>query len=355
MNMNEIASKVGADNPSFFEAPDFWKSGWEEMNEYLGTLKVGHVWKIGKSEGGHSIPAVAYGEKEPIENKSTYSGAMAAGHFTDFIDLSKRTKPVVVIFVIHGVELEGTVACLNLANIMETGKDLRGRPWKELHELASSMRVILIPMLQVDGRIRNNVKNLIGATIDQLYYYGQGVFKNGKILQWPDCKRMHPIPVAEMARLGGYYNDAGINIQHDDFFSKDMAPETRALFDLFLEEVPDCFLTLHACGNAPVFVGPDNFITQACVEQQISVATAVTARFEKEGLRPHGKPNTEPRGGFYLHTALHHTCGALPLLFEMPHGLEIKPFTFNEILDVGLILFEELLSYGNKTRFQPRW
>ena len=51
------------------------------------------------------------------------------------------------------------------------------------------------------------MRNVIGGTVDDLYYYGQGVRKGGEILRWPECKRMQPIPLDEMEFLGGYYND----------------------------------------------------------------------------------------------------------------------------------------------------
>lgn len=342
-------------NPSFFEAPDFWKSDYDEVNAYLDTLKLGRVWELSRSEGGHPIRAVAYGEKEPIERTATHSSAVAAGHPESFFDPTKREKPVLVIFsTIHGVEIEGCVACLNFANVMETGTDLRGRRWNALREAALAMRVVLVPLAQPDGRIRSAVRNLRGGTVDDLYYYGQGVLKTGEILRWPECKRMQPIPLDEMEFLGGYYNDAGVNIQHDDFFAPQVAPETRALIDLVRDETPDCVMTLHSCENEPCFTGPDNFIPQSYQYRQAQISAVVADRHRREGLRSRDVPMSGPKGGFYFHTVLYHTSGALPLLFEFPHGLEMKPFTFDEILDIGLSLFEELMRYGITYGFRPR-
>lgn len=340
---------------SFFEAPGFWKSGWEEVNEFLDQLTVGQVREIGRSAGGHPIRAVAYGEREPVERRTTYSSAIAAGHPEDFYDPEKRGKPVLLIIgAIHAAEIEGTVTCCNFAHIMETGTDLRGRRRDVLRELGSRLRVVMVPLPQPDGRIRAPVRNLIGGTVDDLYYYGQGVLANGEILRWPQCKRMQPVPVEHMQFVGGYYNDAGVNIQHDDFFSAHMAPETRALLDLVQDEVPDCLITLHGCGNGPFIIAPENHINQRCQFHQVQVGALVAERHRRDGLRPGGGPRVEPRGGFYLHTALHYHSGALPLLFEFPHGLDTKPYTFDEILDIGLDLFEEIMRYGDTCRYAPR-
>jgi hypothetical protein len=342
-------------NPSFFAAPDFWKVAWEEVEAYLRTVVCGSVWEIGRSQGGHPIRAVAYGEYEPVSRRTTYSGAVAAGHPEDFYDPRQRRKSVLVIFsAIHAAEIEGTAACLNFAHVMETGTDLRGRRWDELRELAGQLRVVLVPLAQPDGRIRVPVRNLIGGTEDDLYYYGQGVMRNGEILRWPDCKRRQPQPLDEMALLGGYYNDAGVNIQHDDFFAAQVAPETRALIDLVRAETADCFMGLHSCGSGPFITAPENLIAPRCQFHQAQIAALVADRHRRDGLRPGGGSHTEPQGGFYLHTALHHTCGALPLLFEFPHGLAMKPFTFDEIVDVGLSLFEEVMRYGVTCRYAPR-
>ena len=341
-------------NPNFFEAPDFWMSGWEDVNAYLDTLKTGHVWEIGRSEGGHPIRAVAYGGKEPVARTASLSAAVAAGHPESFFGAEKRRKQVLVILsAIHGGEIEGTVSCVNFASLMETGADLRGRRWDALKEAAAAMRVVLVPLAQPDGRIRSAVKNMIGGSTDDLYYYGQGVQKNGEILRWPACKRKQPIPLDEMAFLGGYYNDAGVNIQHEDFFAPNLAPETRALIDLVRDEVPDAFLTLHSCGSGPFFTGPDAFIPQAHQYRQAQVAAVVGDRHRRDGLRPGGSPKHGPTGGFYFHTALHHTSGALPLLLEFPHGLKTKPFTFDEILDIGLSTFEEVMRFGLTHGFRP--
>jgi len=345
---------VDVRNPSFFEAPDFWVSGWEGVNAFLDDLGEGRVYEVGRSEGGRPIRAVAYGEKEQVERTATPSAAVAAGHPASFFGEKPRSKPVLLIpSAIHAAEIEGTVTCLNFAHVMETGADLRGREWSALRDAASEMRVVLVPLAQPDGRVRSPVRNLIGGSVDDLYYYGQGVWKSGEILRWPDCKRMQPIPVAEMAFLGGYYNDAGVNMQHEDFYSPDLAPETRALIDLVRDEVPDAFLTLHSCSSGPFFTGPDRYIPVSHQYRQAQISTLVSERHRRDGLRPGGGPKRGPTGGFYLHTALHHASGALPLLFEFPHGLADKPFTFDEILDIGLSMLEEVMCFGKAHGFRP--
>ncbi|MAE66507.1 MAG: hypothetical protein CMJ18_19740 [Phycisphaeraceae bacterium] len=342
-------------NPSFFEAPPFWMVDWTEVNDYLDRVTAGEVWSIGRSHGGRPIRAVAFGERDPIERRATWSSAVAAGHPEDYYDPTKRARPVLILIgSLHGAEMEGTAACVNLAQVIQTGRDLRGKPWPRLAELAAGMRVVMVPVSQPDGRIRSAIRHLVGGTMDDLYYYGQGRMRDGQILRWPECKRMQPVPVEQMDFVGGYYNDAGVNIQHDDFFAPQVAPETRALLDLIRGETPDCFMTLHSCVEAPFIIAPENLISPACQLHQVQIAALCRQRHLQDGLRPRAYTATEPTGGFYLHTALHHTCGGLPLLFEFPQGVVEKPFDLDEILDIGMSLFEEVMAYGAHCRFWPR-
>ena len=56
---------------------------------------------------------------------------------------------------IHGGELEGIVGLVNLVSVLETGKDLRGRPWPGIVAAAGRIdRLIVIPIVNVDGRAR---------------------------------------------------------------------------------------------------------------------------------------------------------------------------------------------------------
>ena len=44
---------------------------------------------------------------------------------------------------------------MNLISVLETGKDLRGKPWPEITAAAAKLdRIILIPITNVDGRAR---------------------------------------------------------------------------------------------------------------------------------------------------------------------------------------------------------
>lgn len=106
--------------------------------------------------------------------------------------------------------------------------------------------------------------------------------------------------------------------------------------------------------NPSFFTAPEHYLSPVCQFHQVQVAALAADRHRREGLRPGGGTRTALQGGFYFQTALYHHTGALPLIFEFPRGLAMKPFTFDEILDVGLTVLEEVLRYGVTCRCWPR-
>ena len=338
---------------SYFQAPAFWKADWTEVNAYLDQVKKGEVWPIGHSQGSRAIRAVAYGTREPIARKCNLSTAQLTGRHEDFFDPAKRTRPVVAILsTVHGHEIEGCVASLNLVHLLETGTDLRGRAWPELRALAARMRIVVVPIAQADGRVRSAVRNLVGGTHEDMLYYGQGQpcdpAATPTLKDW--CLRTRPVPLDSMVFLGGYYNDAGVNMDAEDFFSSHVSPETRSLIDLVRDETPDCFLVLHTHGPGPWIAAPNAYVSPRVQQHQARIGQLVAERHQRDGLRPKWRPAKSPLAYFNLPTALHHVCGGLPLAFEFPHGLAKEPYTFEEILDIGLTMFEEVFRYVEQNR-----
>lgn len=348
-----IIMKVERRKESFFQSPDFWLSDYDEFVKFFGSVvNLGRVEVIGSSAGGRRLISISYGEKEWVSSYANRSSAIASRCPESYFNPKERKKNVVVIVsTIHGAEVEGMVTLVNLINILETGEDLRGKPWPKLQELAGNVRLVLVPVANPDGRVRSKVSNLIGSDIDDVWYYGQGKFKNGDILRWPACKAEHPRIIEKMEFLGGYYNDNGYNIQHDNIYGK-RQPETEALLNLALEEIPDVFLSLHSCDFAPRFLVPDDGIGLEYQLRQAQVSAIVTNRLYNEGYEPYWPP-CAPLGRTHLQTAICDATGALPLLLEMPHGCVNKPYTFDQILEIGLLAIEELLLVGKSLGYRP--
>jgi hypothetical protein len=338
---------------SFFRSPDFWLSDFDQFIKFAErVVNLGQIEVMGNSAGGRRLISISYGEKEPVFSPANRSSALASRCPESYFNPLDRKKSVVVIIsTIHGAEMEGMVSLVNLINIMETGQDLRGKPWVKLQELASKVRLVLVPVVNPDGRVRSRVSNLIGSDIDDIWYYGQGALKNGDILRWPACKEEHPRIVEKMEFLGGYYNDNGYNIQHDNIYGT-RQPETEALLNLVLEEIPDLFLSFHSCDIGPRFLVPDDGIGIEYQLKQAQVSAVATNRLYNDGYEPYWPPCV-PLGRTHLQTAINDATGALPLLLEMPHGCVNKPYTFDQIVDIGLLVIEELLLVGQSAGYRP--
>ena len=74
-----------------------------------------------------------------------------------------------------------------------------------------------------------------GADHTVAEYFNTGGQPDGSLIGWPDCKEFIPLDFSATQFPGGYPNDAGVNVQHDDFFGRPQ-PETRALLDLAAED-----------------------------------------------------------------------------------------------------------------------
>src|SRR5690606_14176323 len=126
-------------------------------------------------------------------------------------------------------------------------KDLRGRSWPEITDAVSKIdRLILIPIVNPDGRARIPMRMLKyrGFDITIPEYINTGGYPDGTIIGWPQVKKNIPMDFNKPGFPGGYPNDAGVNIMHDDFLG-DVQPETKALYDVVRREKPDITINMH--------------------------------------------------------------------------------------------------------------
>ena len=346
--------------------PPFWPATPELGTEFIRSLREARVRVIGQSAGGRDIVAIEYGEKEPLEvTTDCLASALASKGVppdpTDiypesFYGRRRRKKPVLALQgAIHGDELTGTVASLNLCRVIETGKDLRGKAWPQLQELARRTRLVIIPWLNIDGATRCPVPNPSGAPHKLCSRSNQGVALDGTKFEYPASKTLFPMPPEKMAFMGAYYNDNGVNLQYDVFIPRHQ-PETLAWMDYYLAERPDGVLIWHCNGGS--LMGPPEYYLPPGFQHECSrLAGALRARLLREGfaagrmswagLPGMGKP------GFNQMAAVYHVCGALPLMCELPAGNDLTPMTCDQMLDIGLLTIEETLIYAHDDGLRP--
>lgn len=326
----------------------FWKTKPADVEAMLDDAKLGKVHTLCKSAGEHTIRYITYGEPVDYSRQANYSSACGAKDTRYYADREGKRPTILLLGATHGQEMEGVAALMNLICLLETGLDLRGKAVPELIDTfaASDCRLIIIPIYNYDGRVRCLTDSMIGEPLDSLRYHGQGTWKDGSLCGWPECKAIHPIKDAA-GFLGAYYNDDGVNLMHDNFFSP-MAEETKALLALCDREAPECIIGLHGGDNCTnVLLQPD-YVPLETKEGVYRLASAVAEYQEAHGLKSNVESVNEhigmPPPSFNLTTALHHVCGAVSSTYESNEGLSDKPnaFTAEEILQHHYCLFRAL-------------
>lgn len=327
--------------------PEYWQTDLSVVSAWAERARKASVRRLTDSAGGRPVWLFAYGEKEELHPSANYSSACGAHDVTCYLD-RKRKKPVVLLVgAVHGQETEGTAALLNLISLLETGADLAGRPNSAMLEAAARVRLLIIPVMNPDGRARVKPAAMIGCTLGELRYWGQGTWLDGSPCCWPDCKKVHPIREA-VAFLGGYFNDDGVNLMHDQFFHP-MARETAALLELAEEEFVDCALQLHGGSNSVNDLLVTSYVPLETSEAIRQLAVRCDAAARKEGLYftirdlP-GRESGSTPPSFNLASALHHVCGAVSATFESNECICDEPGpkqTYEEILRGHMILFEQ--------------
>jgi len=351
------------DPPNNDNLPVFYKSRLSDIENELTIVKKGKIETIATSPGGLPVYAVYYGEKDNFQSQANYNSAVAAKNPKYYAYKDSTSKPVIFfIGPVHGQEVEGIVGLVNLIHIAETGMDYRGKKWDLLKDKLEKCRVIIIPCANPDGRKRCPYDSFLGLHEDMVTKYGQGTRKDGTMWGWPGAKSVHPM-IGDVGILGAYFNDDGINMMHDDFFHP-MADETKAILDIARKEAPDMAVSLHSHETPPAIYNP-SYTAWFMKKRVYDLEKRLNNRYKKERLpfnpdKLLRKPVLEdekfpPKTSFNLPCALHNISGTMAFTHECNDGTISdkipEPFvTYNDLLDIELILFDEMLDYALQER-----
>jgi len=346
------------DPPNPTDIPEFYGSSLSDIEQEVDQVKKGEVKVLATSPGGSPVYAVYYGDKEDFHSQANYNSAVAArdqGYYARKDSLSKA----VVFFLgpVHGQEVEGIVGLINLIHVAETGKDHRGSDWSSLQSKLKQCRVIIIPCGNPDGRKRCPYDSFVGLPVEIMTKYGQGTRTDGSSWGWPGAKSLHPMK-GNVGILGAYFNDEGINMMHDDWFSP-MATETKAILEIARSEAPDMTVSLHSHHQKPRIL-PAHYVPWYLKTRIDTLTQRVNSRYASVGLPSipedwFSQPGVEdetfpPQTSFNLISALHHVSGTMAFTFECSHGTvtETDPeptVSYGDILHIQLHLYEEMLDY----------
>ncbi len=351
--------------------PDHWVSTVGGVYAFLDHhVQKGTVQQFGTTAGGRPMRAVFYGQPRSGKGTSTFSGSLGFGDVRAYFGADYARKVYMALGGVHGGELEGIVGLVNLISVLETGKDLKGKPWPEITAAAAKLdRIILVPVTNVDGRARVPVRMLKqrGRNSEVQQYWNTGAWANGKLIDWPTCKRDIPLDFSKTQFPGGYPNDAGVNLMHDDFFVHPQ-PETRALFEMGARERPDIIMNMHSGGDY-------TRVMREWIEPSLGTAfnelfrrtqTALTVaglRGTDDVARESDPARATALGMFNLDSALNLNSGALVILTEAPsHGVTLarrdgRPFlhTTDMLIDGQLLCHQEAMKFLVETGGRTHW
>jgi hypothetical protein len=356
----KLKAAVGRKRVDTAKAPAWWVSRSEETETFLRSLPGVEVFEIGRSAGGRPIIAAAWGEREDLPNRTCRSlaSALSGGKASAFYGEGQRQRQgILFLGNAHGIEFEGSVAALNVLNVIARGKDLRGRRWPIIQEFGRKLRIVVIPHFNIDGRVRHDChRHFLNLNIEDLRRISQGDLKNGDKLVWPKSKLVWPIAPDSVDVMGGYFNDAGVNLVYDSGLGAEPQPETSALVRFLRQEMPDGVILSHTNNGSLVcehasFI-PDHFRMWL---QAFSAVAGSACRYK--GYRKYAVAQAgHGYAGqiFYQGDLIYHTCGALPLLVEFPCGYQNNPDTLDELLDISMTTIQEIIRFGAEYRFRPR-
>lgn len=354
--------------------PPFWINTFDDVNAFLDTeINKGHVQTIGTSAGNRPIRAIFYGNPRQKKGTTTFSGSLGFRNVDKYLGPDANKKVYLGMSGVHGGEFEGIVGTINLLSVLETGKDLTGQPWPNITQALQTLdRIIIIPIVNPDGRARVPIQQLTyrGDDYSVFQYFNTGAWANGEQIGWPTCKEFIPLDFSQTEYPGGYPNDNGVNIQHDDFFGTPQ-PETRALFDLTAQERPDLILSMHT--GAPLnnyhtrmyrpFIEPTLMPAWENLYRRTHTQLTHTNLQATTDPKIEADPAQQKMSVFNLDSALNLHCGALTTIVESPcpgyaaksRDGSLAPHTPQDILTAQLICHQECMGYLAEAGERMKW
>ena len=336
------------------DVPSYWKTGLDDIEKTVASVKKGRVELLCMSAGNRPVYSIFYGKPNELNRKANLSSAMGAGNMGYYADKSSSDyRPTLfLVGAVHGGELEGTAALVNLVSVLETGRDLKGKEYTVITASAEEMNFIIILCANPDGRARVPLASMVGLDYESFRYLSQGTWKDGTLSEWPVCKSIHPIKDA-VEHLGAYFNDDGINMMHDLFFTHPAA-ETKAILQTAETMASDFTVLFHGGANSKPHLAGVGYLFEQVKEEIREFQKFIADEFIEENFSLGGNGVDESNTkSFNFTSAITHVSGTPALTFESNQGLnyleEGKPWivihTYDEIYKHHMLTIEGLCKF----------
>jgi hypothetical protein len=338
--------------------PEFWKVRPAEILALCRKLTRGRSEIIATTPSGYPVYAVFYGDFSEDAPQTNWSAGSSSGTWRSYYQREGKEQTVLFCAGIHGAEAESVAAAVNLIQMLETGKDFRGKRDSELLELAGRYRLILIPCLNMDGRSLSP-DHLRKTSYADFRRASQGTWADGSLIGWRGSKEYFPLPLAKVSYPGGYPNADGFNIMHDASPGHIRTAEARGFLRLVERWNVDLVLNGHSCEYSPSVLAPTAINYPLHLERGRRCARLVNEALCAAKLRDKVPADHKTANTFNLNTMATLASGALALTLECCVSADYPPqkpcdYTFEEMMEPNFIMLKVLLADGLKEPFADR-
>lgn len=340
------------------ERPDFWKVRPAEIAALCAGVKRGRSEVIAKTPGGLPVYAVFYGDFSEAAPQTNWSAGASSTTWRTYVGDKPAQQTILFCAGVHGAEAESVAAAVNLIQLLETGKDFRGKEDAELQDLVSKYRLIVVPCVNMDGRALSP-DHLRNVPYEQFRAASQGLWLDGSLIGWRGSKEWFPLPLDKVSYPGGYPNAAGVNIMHDATPGQIRSEEARGVLGLVARWRVDLLLNGHSCEYAPSLITPSCLNYPVNVERGLACVMRVNNAIAEAGLR---EPNTKepvPAKTLNLNTMATMCSGCIALTLECSVSYNrpkepTRTYTFDELMEPNFIMLKEMMKDGLEKPFLDR-
>ena len=349
--------------------PDFWQVRPSEiMSLCERATKCSKKEVICHTPLGYPVWALFYGDfSEPAPQTNWSAGNGSTTYHNYYGNRTDGKQTFLFIAGIHGAEPECVAGAMNFIQLMETGRDFRGKADPKLLELASKYRVIVVPCVNMDGRAISP-DHLRGLDWINFRRASQGYWKDGSLVGWRGSKAWFPLPLDKVGYPGGYPNSEGYNIMHDACPGDLRTEEAKALLKLAARWRVDAVLNGHSYESAPSVIRGTSIAVPENVQRSKEIRYECNCALHEAGILPQPTPTPDKdkySPGININNLLALASGALTLTLENTVSYDrpdkpsanIRPtrkYEFTELVDVTMIVLKAYLANGLKRPFVYR-
>lgn len=340
------------------ERPDFWRVRPSEIIEQCRNVTKGRSEIIATTPGRRPVYAVFYGDFSEAAPQTNWSAGSSSTTWKTYVGDKPDVQTIMFCAGIHGAEAESVSAAVNLIQLLETGKDFRGKTDEELLALVRKYRLIVIPCANMDGRAISP-DHLRSVDYETFRAVSQGTWKDGSLIGWRGSKEYFPLPLDRVSYPGGYPNAAGVNFMHDAAPGDVRSEEARGLLKLVARWRVDLLLNGHSCEYAPSMLAPSLVNYPANVERGLELVQKVNDAFLASGLRTAPAKPPKPTSTLNLNNLATMSSGALALTLECSVSCE-KPkdptitYTFDQLVEPNFVMLKVMMKEGLEKPFIDR-